>query len=136
VRQAALADADGTVLGQSAPAVEGRTMAGLTAESAAALRAQPANSVFLSRTMRDPATAADIVALARARRGGDGQFAGLALLAIDKSGLDPLARLSSLPPVGRVEIVRTDGTALFAAASSATSAGMIGAAVHSVPVTG
>ena len=99
IRGAALADPAGTVQSRSAGGIDDLGLNALTANAAKLAAAHPDAPMLVTRTIRN----ADVglVGLAHPWLGANGQLAGIALIALDRSAFAGL------------DLVRDDGTPLF-----------------------
>jgi signal transduction histidine kinase len=119
VRTIAMLDAGGTIVARSPAAVTGTAFDKIAAEAMAGARD---TGVYATTAVPDPELGIDLIGLARMRRGSDGAFGGVVVVAIDAASLMPRDRLPPLPPGSRLTILRRDGAILYAAGGVQASA--------------
>jgi signal transduction histidine kinase len=132
LREAVMVDADGAVVARSAPGISASVLVRVIDESAHALKMALAAPVYFSTVIGDPATGGDIVAIAGARYTSEGQWAGLALLVVDRAWFDRAIRSVTAP--GRLDILRSDQTLLFSTPEATATPEHIPVLSYLVPV--
>jgi signal transduction histidine kinase len=139
LRGAAVLDDEGSVVARAAPGIDASVFTRLSVESTGALAAQHAPALYVTHAVEDPAVenpagGGEIVGLARARHDSEGRYAGLVLLAVDRSWFDRLSR-STAAPANQFDILRGDQAPLFFTPKTAMSSEEVPVLSHLEPVT-